>query len=353
MAKATETHTYVPLEPQATNGNPIVVEVTRGSTIESQHRGSAVVVDPDGHVVASWGDPEALVFPRSAIKSVQAIPFMESGAVEAFGLGNKEIALACASHNGEPQHVEAIAAWLEKIGLEANDLECGTHWPFDREAARSLADSGSVPSTLHNNCSGKHAAMLTTALHMAEPTKGYVRLEHPCQQRVMGTLEFMCGLDFADIPRAIDGCAIPAFAIPLGNIALALARIAAPEALPEMRAKAVVRIRDAIAVEPYMVAGRNRYCSEVMAVTGKRVMVKTGAEGVFAAALPDLSLGVALKCDDGATRASQAMMTAILVQLGALEEGMVDTLAHLMRVPLLNCNGTEIGEIRPSGPLTF
>jgi L-asparaginase II len=353
MAKATEAHTHVQLEPQAIDGNPIVVEVTRGSAVESRHRGSAVVVDPDGHVVANWGDPEALVFPRSAIKSVQAIPFIESGAAEAFGLGETEIALACASHNGEPKHVEAIAAWLAKIGLDANDLECGTHWPTDREAARSLADSGGVPSTMHNNCSGKHAAMLTTALHMAEPTKGYVRIEHACQQRVMGMLEFMCGLDFADIPRGIDGCAIPAFAIPLGNIALAIARIAAPDALPETRAKAITRIRDAIAAEPYMVAGRKRYCSEVMAVTGKRVMVKTGAEGVFVAALPDLGLGVALKCDDGATRASQAMMTAILVQLGALEAGMVDALAHLMRVPLMNCNGTEIGEIRPSGPLAF
>ncbi len=353
MAKATETHTHIQLEPQAIDGNPIVVEVTRGSTVESRHRGSAVVVDPDGHVVANWGDPEALVFPRSAIKTVQAIPFVESGAAEAFGLGDTEIALACASHNGEPQHVEAIEAWLTKIGLDAKDLECGTHWPFDKEAARSLADSGGVPSALHNVCSGKHAAMLTTALHMAEPTKGYVRLEHACQQRVMGMLEFMCGLDFADIPRGIDGCAIPAFAIPLGNIALAMARIAAPDALPEMRAKAITRIRDAIAAEPYMVAGRKRYCSEVMAVTGKRVMVKTGAEGVFVAALPDIGLGVALKCDDGATRASQAMMTAILVQLGALEASMVDTLAHHMRVPLMNCNGTEIGEIRPSGPLAF
>jgi L-asparaginase II len=353
MAKAVETHTHVQLEPRAIDGNPIVVEVTRGSTVESRHRGSAVVVDPDGHVVASWGDPEALVYPRSAIKSVQAIPFVETGAADAFGLGNKEITLACASHNGEPRHVEVVASWLEKIGLEISDLECGTHWPFDREAARALAESGGVPSALHNNCSGKHAAMLSTVRHLSEPTKGYVRIEHPCQQRVMGTLEFMCGLDFAGLPRGIDGCAIPAFAIPLGNTALAMARIAAPEVLPETRAKAVVRIRDAITAEPYMVAGRNRYCSEVLALTGKRVMVKTGAEGVFAAALPDLNLGVALKCDDGATRASQVMMTAILSQLGALEESMVEALAHLLRVPLLNCNGATIGEIRAAGPLAF
>ena len=353
MAKATETHTHVNLEPQVIDGNPIVVEVTRGSAVESRHRGSAVVVDSAGHVVASWGNSEAPVFPRSAIKSVQAIPFVESGAVEAFGLGDIEIALACASHNGEPQHVQAIARWLAKIGLDADDLECGPHWPYDRDATRALANTGDIPTALHNNCSGKHVAMLSTALHMAEPTKGYVRIEHPCQQRVLGTLEFMCGMDFTSIHAGIDGCAIPAFAIPLGNIALALARIATPDVLPEMRAKAVTRICDAIAAEPYMVAGRNRYCSEVMAITGKRVMVKTGAEGVFAAAIPDLGLGVALKCDDGATRASQAMMTAILIQLGALEEGMTDVLGHLIRVPLMNCKGDEIGEIRPSGPLAF
>ncbi len=353
MTETTEADIHVRSESPATDANPMVVEVTRGTTVESQHRGSAVVVDPDGHVIASWGNPEALVFPRSAVKAVQAIPLVETGAADAFGLSNKEIALACASHNGEPQHVETVAAWLEKIGLGVDDLECGTHWPFDREAARTLAKSGQVPSALHNNCSGKHAAMLTTARHLGEPTSGYVRIEHPCQQRVMGILEFMSGLDLGDAPRGIDGCAIPTFAIPLGNIALAMARIAAPESCPDKRAEAVRRIRGAIAAEPYMVAGRGRYCTKVMSLAGDRVLVKTGAEGVFSAAVPSHGAGIALKCDDGATRASQVMMTAILSHLGILDKDMVEALADLLRVPLKNHNGATIGEIRASGPLAF
>ncbi len=353
MTETTEAHTHVHLESPAGDANPIVVEVTRGPAVESRHRGSAVVVDPDGHVMASWGDPEALVFPRSAIKAIQAIPLIETGAADAFGLGNKEIALACASHNGEQQHVETASAWLAKLGLSENDLECGSHWPFDREAARTLAQSGEVPSALHNNCSGKHAAMLSTARHLGEPTSGYVHIEHPCQQRVMGVLESMCGLDLGDAPRGIDGCAIPAFAIPLGNIALAMARVAAPDSLPDKRAAAVTRIRNAIAAEPYMVAGRDRYCTEVMTLAGDRLMVKTGAEGVFAAAIPSHGAGIALKCEDGATRASQVMMTAILSRLGILDDDMAETLAHLLRVPLKNRNGAAVGEIRAAGPLAF
>ena len=347
------TGAHVQLDSPAIDANPIVVEVTRGPAVESRHRGSAVVIEPDGHVIASWGNAEEPVFPRSAIKAVQAIPLIETGAADAIGLGDKEITLACASHNGEPQHVETVAAWLEKIGLGPDDLECGPHWPFDREAARTLAQSGGVPSALHNNCSGKHAAMLSTARHLGEPTEGYVRIEHACQQRVMGIIEFMCGLDLGDVPRGIDGCAIPAFAIPLGNIALAMARIAAPDSLPDKRAEAITRIRDAVAAEPHMVAGRGRYCTEVMTLAGDRVMVKTGAEGVYTAAAPTQGIGVALKCDDGATRASQVMMTAILSQLGILDEGMVETLAHLLRVPLKNSAGANIGEIHASGPLAF
>ncbi len=353
MTETTEAEIGVRLESPATDANPIVVEVTRGSTVESRHRGSAVVVDPDGHVIASWGNPETPVFPRSAIKAIQAIPLVETGAADAFGLSNKELALACASHNGEPQHVDTVAAWLEKIGLGVDDLECGSHWPLDREAARTLAQSGEVPSALHNNCSGKHAAMLTTARHLGEPTSGYVRIEHPCQQRVMGILEFMSGLELGDTPRGIDGCAIPTFAIPLGNIALAMARIAAPESLPDKRAEAIARIRVAIAAEPYMVAGRGRYCTELMSLAGDRVMVKTGAEGVFGGAVPSHGVGIALKCDDGSTRAAQVMMTAILSHLSILDADMIEALAHLLRVPLKNHNGATIGEIRVSGLLAF
>ena len=353
MNKATEQHTHTHLESPAIDANPIVVEITRGTAVESRHRGSAVVVDQNGHVMASWGSLETPVFPRSAIKSVQAIPFIETGAAEAFGLGNKEIALACASHNGEQKHIDVVSAWLQKIGLSEENLECGTHWPFDKETASNLIKLGKSPSALHTNCSGKHAAMLTTALHMSETAEGYVRIEHPCQQRVMGTLESMCGLNFDNIPRGIDGCAIPTFSIPLGNIALAMARIAAPDALPSIREAAVTCIRRAIAAEPYMIAGRNRYCSEIIELTGGRLIVKTGAEGVFAAAVPEIGAGIALKCDDGATRASEIMMTAILSNLNVFDNSMIEELKNRLRIPLKNRNGATVGEIRAAATLSF
>jgi len=326
--------------------NPILVEVVRGPIVESRHRGSAAIVDVTGKVVKSWGDHTAAIYPRSAIKLLQAIPLVESGAAEAFGLGDSQIALACASHRGEPRHTEIVAAWLAEIGLSGDDLECGAHWPNHDETARALAAAGETPRAIHNNCSGKHTGFLTTAVHLGEATNGYIRFEHPIQQRVLGVLEAMCGIDLGNAPRGIDGCSIPTIAIPLENLAYGMARLGAPDDLPDTRAAACRRIADAMAAEPFMVAGTGRYCTEVMTATGRAVLVKTGAEGVFFAAIPEYGLGVALKCDDGATRAAEIMMSAVLRHIGVLTEETEAKLARRITMPLENRNGIHVGDVR-------
>lgn len=329
----------------AQGANPILVEVTRGPMVESRHRGSAVVADVAGKVARSWGDRTAAVYPRSAIKPLQAIPLLESGAAETFGLGDAEIALACASHGGEPRHTETVERWLSGIGLGVGDLECGAHWPNHEATARAMAKAGDAPSALHNNCSGKHTGFLSTAVHLGEKTRGYVRFDHPVQQRILGTLETMCGIGLGDAPRGIDGCAIPTVAVPLENLAYGMARFGAPDGLPAARAAACRRIAAAMAAEPFMVAGTGRYCTEIMRVTGPSVLVKTGAEGVFCAALPDYGLGVALKCDDGATRAAEVMMSAVLRHVGALSEEMEAALAARITVPVTNRSGAHVGDV--------
>ncbi len=330
------------------DANPILVEVTRGPVVESRHRGSAAIVDTTGKVAKSWGDHTAAIYPRSAIKPLQAIPLVESGAAEAFGLGDSEIALACASHGGESRHAQKVAAWLAKIGLSGEDLECGAHWPMHEETTRAMAKAGETPTAIHNNCSGKHTGFLSTAVHKGEPTHGYIRFDHPVQQRTLGVLEAMCGIDLGNAPRGIDGCSIPTIAIPLENLAYGMARFGAPNDLPDSRAAACRRIAQAAAAEPFMVAGTGRYCTEVMTATGPVVLLKTGAEGVFCAAIPEYGLGVALKCDDGATRAAEIMMSAVLRHIGVLTEEMEAKLARRITMPLENRNGMHVGDVRPA-----
>jgi len=333
--------------------NPILVEVTRGDLVESVHRGRVAVVDVTGKVALQWGDTATPVFPRSAIKAIQALPLVETGAADAFALSDAEIAIACASHSGEARHVETVRNWLDRIGLSETHLECGAHWPRHHQPTlHAMLRAGETPGDVHNNCSGKHSGMLTTAHHLGEPLTGYTKPTHPVQQRVLGVLEQMCGLDLGSAPRGTDGCSIPTVAIPLGNLALGMARFADPgDEVPPARAAAVRRIAAAMAAHPEMVAGTGRYCSAVIAATKGRALVKTGAEGVFCAALPALGLGVALKCEDGARRGSEAMMTAILLRLGVLDAATARSIDRALPEPIVNWNGRLVGEVRAAGPL--
>jgi L-asparaginase II len=329
----------------AVPANPVLVQVSRGTMVESRHRGAVAIVDHRGAVVHATGDIEQVIYPRSAIKPLQALLLVESGAAEAVRLGDAEIALACASHSGEIRHVDAVRAWLDRIGLKETDLECGPQLPRHESSARALLRQGASPRPVHNNCSGKHAGFLTVAKHLGVPTRGYIRPEHPVQQQVLRILEEMCGLDLAEAPRGVDGCGIPVVGIPLGNLALAMARFGWPSDQPGSRQAAAARIRRAMAAEPFMVAGSGRFCTAIMQVTGERAIIKTGAEGVFCACVPDQGLGIALKIDDGAGRAAEVAMGRVLRRLQVLGDQDAKLLADFLRPTVTNMAGRQVGHI--------
>lgn len=328
--------------------NPILVEARRGPLVESTHRGAAVVCDARGRVVAAWGDTARPIYPRSAVKPLQAIALAETGAVARFSVSDAELALACASHNGSPEHVDTVRAWLARLGLSGEDLECGPHAPVGAEAALALACAGERPTRLHNNCSGKHTGMLATALATGEATRGYSSAEHSVQRRTRRIMGEMAGEDLADAPTGIDGCGIPTVAMSLAGLARAMARMAAPDALEPLRRDAILHIRRAVAAHPVMVAGRGRFCTKIMEAAGESILVKTGAEGVFAAALPERGLGLALKIDDGATRASECAIAALLRRFGAPDGAADAALAAAARVELRNWSGTPVGSLAPA-----
>lgn len=323
--------------------NPVLVEVLRGNTVESRHRGAIAVSDAAGKLVLAAGDVERPSFARSAVKPIQALPLLATGAADRFRLGPKEIALACASHHGEKAHTEVVGAWLARIGLSDRDLECGAHLPYDTPTAHALLRAGKAPCPLHSNCSGKHSGFLTTAAHMGEQTRGYIGYEHSVQRRVTNALSEMCLVDARSAPWGTDGCGIPTIALPLAAIARGMARMADTSALPPERAEAARRIGEAMATEPLMVDGTGGFATEVMKAIGREVRVKPGAEGFFCAMLPRLGLGVALKIDDGAGRASEVAMAAVLERLGINMSG----LERYARPVLKNVAGREVGMIRP------
>ena len=284
--------------------DPIVVEVVRGGLVESRHRGAIAVVDAAGSEVFAAGDVAKSVFPRSAVKPLQALPLVESGAAEKFALSDEELALCCASHSGEPAHARGVERILAKAGFDASALACGTHWPASQSAAMALARAGATPSALHNNCSGKHAGFLCVARAMAVDPAGYWQPGHPVQQRVHAILEDLTEVALPPDCRAVDGCSVPTWVVPLENLALAFAKFGSGRGLAPARAAAAARLFEACVREPWYVAGSGRFCTEIMQLLGAQALVKTGAEGVMCAALPALALGVAIKCDDGAGRAA-------------------------------------------------
>jgi L-asparaginase II len=333
--------------------NPVLVEATRGGRVESRHRGAVAVSDAEGKLVLALGNVDAAVFPRSAVKALQALPLVESGAADKYNLTDAEIALACASHSGEKVHVETARGMLAKVGLDESALECGAHWPLDAAASRALAASGAPPSTLHNNCSGKHAGFLCLACAAVVPPKAYVRYDHPAQRQVRAALSEMTKLDLDAVPWGIDGCAIPTYGIPLGTLALAFARFGTGDGLEPGRAAAARRIRAACAAHPHLVAGTGRFDTELMTALGARVFVKTGAEGVYCGALPELGLGIAIKCDDGAGRAAEVAMAALIAKLLPLSETKRAALAPRVAPVLRNWNGEAVGALRSSDALAI
>ena len=325
--------------------NPVAIEVTRGPLVESRHEGIAAVVRPDGTVVASWGDIDAAILPRSANKPIQAMAFVESGAIERFGLGNEHIALACASHYGEKRHVETVRAWLAKVGLGEDDLECGAHMPRLQGSLEELLRAGKTATAAYNNCSGKHSGFLSTAVQYGEPTRGYIKYDHPVQRRLRKVMSDLCGLDANAFPYGTDGCGIPTLATPLKSLARAMASMADPSRLSNKHAEAASRIRAAMNAEPFMMAGTGAFGTRINAALPGVAEVKGGAEGVFCGMLPGLGLGVALKMWDGAGRASEVAMAALLDHLGVLPADQRDEILH---PPVRNVVGLLVGEMRPA-----
>jgi L-asparaginase II len=325
--------------------NPVLVEVLRGGLVESRHRGTVAVVDAAGASVLAIGEVAAPVFPRSAIKALQALPLVESGAADRYGFGDGELALACSSHGGEPAHVAGVERMLARAGLDASALACGAHWPINQAAAFALAKTG-APSALHNNCSGKHAGFLCLACAMGIDHSGYWRPEHVVQKDVRSVLEHLTGAVLTPEVCAIDGCSVPTWAIPLQNLAHGFAKFGTGQGLSRERAAAAAKLRAACAQKPWHVAGTGRFCTEIMQLLGARAFVKTGAEGVFCGALPELELGIAIKCDDGAGRAAEVMMAAMIARFLPLDTGERAALARFLRPTLRNWNGFEVGALR-------
>jgi L-asparaginase II len=325
--------------------NPVLVEVTRGPLIESSHRGAVAVADADGNRVLGIGDVTKPIFPRSAIKALQALPLVEEGAADRYGFGDEELALACASHSGEPAHVAGVERMLAAAGLNSSALRCGAHYPISQEAAAALARTGK-PSALHNNCSGKHAGFLCSACATGVDRADYWRPEHPVQRRVRAVIEDLTGAVLAQDTCAIDGCSVPTWAIPLEKLACGFAKFGTGHGLVRQRAAAAARLREACANKPWFVAGTGRFCTDIMQLFGARVFVKTGAEGVYCGVLPGEGLGIAIKCDDGAGRAAAAIMAAAIAHFLPLDAAERAALAPYLKPVLHNWNGFEVGTIR-------
>lgn len=320
------------------NINPTLVEVVRANEVESVHRGAACVVDADGRVLHQWGDIERAICPRSAIKPFQAIPLIESGAADAAQLSAEDLSLACASHSGEPLHVARVSDWLSKIRCTPADLECGTHAPTNAAAAEALIRSGAAPCPLHHNCSGKHTGFLTLAKHAGWPTRGYTDADHPVQRAALEALPKMAGMASAAWPVVRDGCSAANVFLPLRGLAAAWAKLGTTPASS--------RLVDAIKAHPVLMSGHQRPCALMIDALKGRGVVKTGAEGVYAAVLPDRGLGIAVKIDDGATRASVVAIVSILAWLDGFRPDSAGMLETLRAAPIKSAAGAITGHVQ-------
>jgi len=331
--------------------NPVLVEVLRGDVVESRHRGAVAIVDADGGLVRRIGDIERPVFPRSAVKAIQALPLVESGAADAYGFKDRELALACASHSGEPGHATLALDMLARAGVSGEALECGAHWPGREQAAYQLAREGGAPSALHNNCSGKHAGFVCTCVYAGIDHRGYVGRDHAMQHLVREAMESVTGRAHGEDVCGVDGCSIPTYAIGLDALALGFARMATGVGLGPERAKAARRILAACMAEPWYMAGTDRMDTRLIEAGNGRLMVKIGAEGVYCAAIPELGIGIALKCDDGAGRAAEAMIATVLAGLFRDDAVLAPRLAAMARPELKNWNEIPVGVLRPTAEL--
>jgi L-asparaginase II len=334
-------------------GEPLV-EVRRGGITESRHRGHIVAIDPDGNIVAQLGVAETVTFLRSSAKPFQALPLLVSGAADAFGFTDREVALACASHNGEPIHTDLVASMLQKIGLGPEALKCGIHEPYSVAVAQQLRERGEQPNVLHNNCSGKHAGMLAAALHLGAPTETYNEAQHPVQLAIGKFIGQFSSVPVEDLAVGIDGCAVPVFGITVKAMALAYARLVAPPPdFDKATRDACRRIVRVMTSYPELIGGTtDRLDTEIMRAVPGLLISKVGAEGVYTAGVLrseewPRGLGLALKIEDGDDkRARPTVVIEALRQLGVLRDESLEAVARYAFFPILNRPGEVVGEVR-------
>lgn len=319
-----------------------VVEILRGEVVESRHRVHIAIVHAEQGLTACAGNPAHVSFVRSAIKMFQALPFVEEGGVERFSLTEEELALCTASHGGEPFHVAAAQSILAKAEMHEPDLACGPHPPMHVPSAEALRRAGVKPSRIHNNCSGKHSGLLAFTRQSGWQTRGYHEIDHPTQQRILTTLSKWMDVPAEDIEYAVDGCGLPTFAIPLDAVACGCARFAAAAADGQ---PAPARLFQAMTEHPEYVAGTDRLCTDLMRAAGGSLFAKVGAEGFYCAGIPSQRLGIAIKVEDGATRASEPALIATLRDLNALGAAEVARLSRYAEPPILNTRGEVVGSI--------
>ena len=331
---------------------PLRIEVTRGDLVESVHRAHAAVVDSAGSILHAAGDPERVTFLRSSAKPIQALAMVESGAAAKYKFTDREVAVMCASHHGEPFHVTAVQSILQKIGLDESALACGTHPPTHTPSAEALIRAGAHPRKIHNNCSGKHASMLTLCQHFGWPIADYTAPDHPAQMQLRKVLAEVSGVALADVYVAVDGCNAPVFAIPLNNIARAFGVLARPAGVSAEREAAAHRISRAMRAHPEMVDGTGGFTTNLMRVAGDNIVSKSGAEALFCAGALSEGLGIAIKIEDGNARAHPILVPQVLAALGVISADQQYRLRELHAPEVCNTAGVAVGEIRPRITLT-
>lgn len=328
---------------------PLVIEVLRGPVVESLHQVMAVVVNEAGGLTNYWGNPNFLTYPRSAIKMLQALPLIESGAADKFGLSDKHLALACSSHAGEKEHLSALMEWMEKTQLKETCFACGGHWPRNEASMHDLVRKGQKATPLCNNCSGKHLGILTTSLHLGEDIVGYEQYNHKAQQRLRKVLSEVTKVDHAKVAHGVDGCGIPTYALSLQAIAVGMSSLINPKENPTRKA-AAQRLLGAVKTQPVFVAGSGEFATAVVEKSQGRAVVKGGAEGVYTGVIPGKGLAFAVKAADGAGRAAQMAAAGLLLNLGGLSEAEFKALSDFTQPTLKNWKGDVVGQMRIAKP---
>jgi len=321
----------------------IVAKVYRGPIVDLTHIGHVAVVDCDGKILHSYGDAKRVTYIRSSAKPMQAIVAVESGAVDAYGISEEELALLCASHNGEKIHTDSVKSILDKAKLSVENLQCGTHPSLNPTIAKELEKEGIVLDNSNSNCSGKHSGMLLGTSYLGENIEDYLNISHPVQQRILKTVAEICEYEKDDIVVGTDGCGVPVHALPLYKYAQGIAKLSKPEVLGEKREKSAKRVIKAMVTYPYMVAGRDRLCTDLMRVCKGKLFAKLGADGYYAVGIIGKGVGLTFKSEDGSIPVVEALAVHTLYRLGYINKDEFYALEKYHKIEVKNHRGEIVG----------